>query len=100
MGPLGWHSLGGSPDVKLLNFRRALYYVSCGGTTGIAMISYQVRLGSLTVIARGAGDAVELVDKLSEDLGKGQRVQVCTMEGKPVDIDALREIVQALKKAG
>jgi|tagenome__1003787_1003787.scaffolds.fasta_scaffold19431782_1 hypothetical protein len=55
-------------------------------------MSFQIRVGSLIVVARSAQDAVKLFDRLSVDTRDAARAEVHDMVGRPVKIDDLRLI--------
>jgi hypothetical protein len=52
-------------------------------------MAFQVRVGSLIVIARSRSDAIRLLERLSEGRSFDD-VRVCDMNGKQVDVDRLR----------
>jgi hypothetical protein len=52
-------------------------------------MAFQVRVGSLIVIAKSRPDAIRLLERLSEARCFDD-VRVCDMNGKPIDVERLR----------
>lgn len=55
-------------------------------------MAFIIRVGSLTVVARTASEALGMVDKFESDEGSATPV-VSTFEGATIDIDDLRQCI-------
>ena len=53
-------------------------------------MAFIIRVGSLTVVARSAAEALGMVDKIENDEGSAAPV-ISTFEGATIDVDELRQ---------
>lgn len=58
-------------------------------------MAFIIRVGSLTVVARTAAEALDMVDKFASDEGSAAPV-ISTFEGAPIEVDDLRQCIADL----